>query len=114
MFSSHPSLPPFLPPSPLLSLPLTLPHPISLLPSVSLYLSPSFPFFILSLLPSFFPFFFFLLSSPFIPSQPVKCILKHADGSTDEFTLQHSMNAMQIEWFKAGSALNHMATMLKN
>jgi len=48
------------------------------------------------------------------PGKPVKCILKHADGSTDELALQHTMNSMQIEWFKAGSALNHMASILKN
>jgi aconitate hydratase len=30
----------------------------------------------------------------------------HADGSTDEIQLNHSYNAQQIDWFKAGSALN--------
>lgn len=41
--------------------------------------------------------------------QPVKCILKHADGSKDEVLLNHTYNEQQIEWFKAGSALNRMA-----
>ena len=30
----------------------------------------------------------------------------HPDGSTDEFEGVHTMGAQQIEWFKAGSALN--------
>jgi aconitate hydratase len=32
--------------------------------------------------------------------------LTHLDGSQDEFPVNHSLNAEQIEWFKAGSALN--------
>jgi aconitate hydratase len=47
------------------------------------------------------------------PEKPVKCVLKHADGSTDEFMLNHTMNEGQIEWFKAGSALNRMAEVIK-
>ncbi|HYX07581.1 MAG TPA: aconitase family protein, partial [Bacteroidales bacterium] len=37
---------------------------------------------------------------------PLKVIVKHADGSTDEILANHTYNANQIEWFKAGSALN--------
>lgn len=48
------------------------------------------------------------------PGKPVKCILKHSDGSQDEVMLQHTMNQTQIEWFQAGSALNRMAKMFKN
>lgn len=40
--------------------------------------------------------------------QPLKCILSHADGSKDEIILNHTFNEQQIEWFKAGSALNRM------
>jgi len=40
------------------------------------------------------------------PGRPVRCILTHADGGRDEISLRHSYNAAQIEWFKAGSALN--------
>ena len=40
------------------------------------------------------------------PSNPVTCILHHADGSTDAITLDHSFGESQIEWFRAGSALN--------
>ena len=35
-------------------------------------------------------------------------VLKHADGSTDQFMLNHTMNQSQVEWFKAGNALNRM------
>lgn len=41
--------------------------------------------------------------------QPVKCVVKHKDGGQDEFLLNHTMNESQIEWFRAGSALNRMA-----
>jgi aconitate hydratase len=40
--------------------------------------------------------------------KPVKCVVKHADGSSDTITLNHTMNPQQILWFKAGSALNRM------
>jgi aconitate hydratase len=32
--------------------------------------------------------------------------LHHSDGTTDNFPVSHSYNESQIEWFKAGSALN--------
>ncbi|MGI0020540.1 MAG: aconitase family protein, partial [Nitrososphaera sp.] len=38
--------------------------------------------------------------------KPLKCILHHASGEAEEISLKHSYNAPQIEWFKAGSALN--------
>ncbi len=40
--------------------------------------------------------------------KPVKMIAKHVDGTRHEIMLNHSLNREQIEWFKAGSALNHM------
>jgi aconitate hydratase len=33
-------------------------------------------------------------------------LLNHQDGSKDEIPVNHSYNANQIEWFKAGAALN--------
>jgi len=42
----------------------------------------------------------------FRPGDPLTMVLHHADGSKDEFELLHSYNDQQIEWFKAGSALN--------
>ena len=40
------------------------------------------------------------------PDKHVKCIVYHANGKKDEIVLKHSYNKLQIEWFKAGSALN--------
>ncbi len=40
------------------------------------------------------------------PGAPVQCIITHADGSKETVELLHSYNAAQVEWFKAGSALN--------
>jgi aconitate hydratase len=40
------------------------------------------------------------------PGTTVRMVIKHADGSVDEATLVHTFNENQIEWFKAGSALN--------
>ncbi|KAH9920877.1 aconitate hydratase [Epithele typhae] len=42
----------------------------------------------------------------FAPGKNLTLVLKHADGSKDEISLAHSFNEGQIEWFKAGSALN--------
>ena len=43
------------------------------------------------------------------PGKQVDAIIKHADGTKDEIKLNHTMNQGQIEWFKAGSALNLIA-----
>ncbi|NOZ96090.1 MAG: aconitate hydratase [Acidobacteria bacterium] len=40
------------------------------------------------------------------PGKPLTVVLHHADGSEESFQVNHSLNAEQIEWFKAGSALN--------
>ncbi|XP_042899064.1 aconitate hydratase, mitochondrial [Parasteatoda tepidariorum] len=45
------------------------------------------------------------------PGKPVKCEIKHEDGKIETIFLSHTMNKLQIEWFKAGSALNRMAEM---
>ena len=42
----------------------------------------------------------------FAPGTPLTVVLNHADGSSDEITVNHTYNEGQIEWFKAGSALN--------
>jgi aconitate hydratase len=42
----------------------------------------------------------------FTPGQPLELVLHHADGSTDTIQANHSYNEQQIEWFKAGAALN--------
>ena len=46
----------------------------------------------------------------FAPGKPLTVVLNHADGSKDEIQANHSYNAGQIEWFKAGSALNLIKT----
>jgi aconitate hydratase len=33
-------------------------------------------------------------------------VIHGADGATTEFAATHTMNDEQIEWFRAGSALN--------
>ncbi|MDO6429834.1 aconitate hydratase [Flavitalea sp. BT771] len=42
----------------------------------------------------------------FTPGKPLTMVLNHKDGSKDEVTLNHTYNQPQIEWFKAGGALN--------
>lgn len=42
----------------------------------------------------------------FAPGKPLTVQLTHADGSTHEISVNHTYNQGQIEWFKAGSALN--------
>lgn len=42
----------------------------------------------------------------FAPGKPLKAVLHHKDGSSDEIVLNHTYNHQQIEWFKAGGALN--------
>jgi aconitate hydratase len=41
-------------------------------------------------------------------------VLHHSDGTKDEFEVAHTYNAMQIEWVKAGSALNKIREELSN
>lgn len=40
------------------------------------------------------------------PGVELTIVLHHEDGGEDSFKVAHSLNAEQIEWFKAGSALN--------
>lgn len=40
------------------------------------------------------------------PKKEVKLVLNHADGSKDEIMTKHTLNDAQIEWMRAGSALN--------
>ncbi len=42
----------------------------------------------------------------FAPGKPIELKLTHTDGSTDIIECNHTYNDSQIEWFKAGSALN--------
>ena len=49
----------------------------------------------------------------FTPGQQLTIALNHADGSKEEFKVNHSYNAQQIEWFKAGGALNIIRASVK-
>ena len=42
----------------------------------------------------------------FTPGKPLTMVFHHSDGTKDEISVNHSYNAQQIEWFKAGAALN--------
>ncbi|HMK11554.1 MAG TPA: aconitate hydratase [Acidimicrobiales bacterium] len=44
--------------------------------------------------------------SKLAPDTPVRCTITKPDGSTIEFFCSHTFSDEQIEWFKAGSALN--------
>ncbi|HVM95872.1 MAG TPA: aconitate hydratase [Candidatus Acidoferrales bacterium] len=47
-----------------------------------------------------------LALSRMAPGKPVECVVTHADGSRESLLLNHSFSASQLEWFRAGSALN--------
>jgi len=42
----------------------------------------------------------------FAPGKALTVVLNHKDGSSDTITVNHTYNEQQIEWFKAGGALN--------
>lgn len=44
----------------------------------------------------------------FTPGEKLTVKLEHIDGTSDEFEVAHTYNQSQIDWFKAGSALNAM------
>jgi aconitate hydratase len=44
--------------------------------------------------------------SQIAPGKTVTIVCKHEDGTEDRFQAQHSYNAKQLTWFRAGSAMN--------
>lgn len=48
------------------------------------------------------------LPTPVFLLQPLNCIIKHPNGTQETILLNHTFNETQIEWFRAGSALNRM------
>ena len=48
----------------------------------------------------------FIDLTEFTPGKPLTLELVHADGSKETILANHTYNQAQIEWFKAGSALN--------
>jgi aconitate hydratase len=47
------------------------------------------------------------------PGKNLQLVLNHADGSNETIQVKHSYNAQQIEWFKAGGALNIIRASIK-
>ena len=43
------------------------------------------------------------------PRSNIKLLLSHNDGTSHEIVANHSLSDDQIEWFKAGSALNYLS-----
>jgi aconitate hydratase len=54
--------------------------------------------------------FNFIDLAEFAPGKQLTLEVVHADGSANIIKLNHTYNAQQIEWFKAGSALNLIKT----
>ena len=50
--------------------------------------------------------FDFIDLDQFVPKKPIKLKVIHTDGSVDLIQCHHSYNESQIDWFRAGSALN--------
>jgi aconitate hydratase len=42
----------------------------------------------------------------FAPNEPLTVVLNHQDGTSEQIHVNHTYNAQQIGWFKAGAALN--------
>ncbi|MDR0757471.1 MAG: aconitate hydratase [Tannerella sp.] len=42
----------------------------------------------------------------FRPGEPLAVVLHHSDGTRERFPASHSFNDLQIEWYRAGGALN--------
>jgi aconitate hydratase len=42
----------------------------------------------------------------FAPGMPLTLEITHSNGTKESIKLNHTYNESQIEWFKAGSALN--------
>ena len=51
--------------------------------------------------------------SELTPGKQVNAVIMHNDGASFEIKLNHTMNENQIKWFKAGSALNLIASQNK-
>jgi len=46
----------------------------------------------------------------FAPGKNLQILLSHADGTSDTIEVKHTYNQAQIDWVKAGSALNKIKT----
>lgn len=50
----------------------------------------------------------------FAPGRPLTVTVTHRDGSCESFESNHTYNEIQIEWFRAGSALNYNANKIQS
>lgn len=50
----------------------------------------------------------------FSPGTPLTIVIHHKDGSSDSISVNHTYNENQIEWFKAGGALNIIRAAVNN
>ena len=44
----------------------------------------------------------------FTPGTPLKLVLNHNEGSSNEIWAKHTYNDQQIRWFQSGSCLNYI------
>jgi aconitate hydratase len=49
----------------------------------------------------------------FTPNSPLTLVLNHKDGSSENILANHTYNEQQVEWFKAGGALNIIRASIK-
>jgi len=49
----------------------------------------------------------------FAPGVPLTVVLTHKNGNTENISVNHTYNEQQIEWFKAGGALNVIRSEIK-
>lgn len=50
----------------------------------------------------------------FAPGCPLTVVITHKDGTEEQIEAVHTYNEIQIEWFRAGSALNYNANKMKD
>jgi len=50
----------------------------------------------------------------FAPGKPLTIELKHSDGTTEAFKVNHTYNQAQIDWVNSGSALNLIRKQISN
>ena len=58
--------------------------------------------------------FNFLDLDQFAPGKTISIEVVHADGSIDVIVTNHTYNQAQIDWYKAGSALNLIKRLQSN
>ena len=52
--------------------------------------------------------FTFTTIQDFAPGKPLEVAIRHCNGQVDTILCNHTYNQLQLDWFKAGSALNYI------